>query len=258
MKIIERGKGEPELVVVGSLHGDEPAGKKAIEKILDRHEEFSKPLKFIVANEKALEENKRYLDVDPNSSFPGNKDSDKYEKRLAAQLTEEIRGKTVLDIHTTRSTDRPFATMKNTDKATVKMAEDANVENAVYFPEESGVLIEQAETGLIVETGPQGTENAEKDAYRVLENFLACRGVIDGECSKSRPDLYRYIDTVEGDWEFTGENFRKVEEGEAYARKDGETLEAQKAFYPVLMSTDGYEGKLGYRAEKLEKTREES
>ena len=32
MKVTEKGNGEPELVIVGSLHGDEPAGKKAIEK----------------------------------------------------------------------------------------------------------------------------------------------------------------------------------------------------------------------------------
>jgi succinylglutamate desuccinylase len=251
MKVIEKGKGESELVIVGSLHGDEPAGKKAIDKILDRHEEFRKPVKFIIPSEKALEENKRYLDVDPNSSFPGDKDSDKYEKRLAAEITEEVKGKTVLDIHTTRSTERPFATMKNTDEETIRMAEDVNVDNAVYFPEESGVLIEQAETGLIVETGPQGTENAEKDAYQVLENFLSCSGVIDGECNRSNPELYRYTETVEGDWEFTAENFQKVEKGQAFAKREGEKLTADEAFYPVLMSTDGYSGKLGYKAQKL-------
>lgn len=254
MKVTEKGNGEPELVIVGSLHGDEPAGKKAIEKLLEKHQDFKKPVKLIIANEKALQENKRYLDVDPNSSFPGEKNSDKYEKRLAAEITEEIQGKTVLDIHTTRSTERPFATMKNTDDEIIQMAEDANVDNAVYFPEESGVLIEQAGTGLIVETGPQGTENAEKDAYQVLENFLICRGVIDGDCNRSSPELYRYTETVEGDWEFTAENFQEVEKGQTYAKKDCEKLTAEKSFYPVLMSTDGYQGKLGYKAQKLEET----
>jgi len=31
MQIEKRGKGEPEYTVIGSLHGDEPAGKNDIE-----------------------------------------------------------------------------------------------------------------------------------------------------------------------------------------------------------------------------------
>ena len=252
MKVIEKGKGEPQLVINGSLHGDEPAGKKAIDKILDEDLKFKKPVKFITANEKALDENSRYLEVDPNSSFPGNPESDKYEERLAAKITEEIKGKTVLDIHTTRSTERPFSTTKSTDQETLKLVKDLNVENAVYFPEESGVLIEQAETGVIVETGPQGTKKAEKDAYKILKNFLICQNAIEGECKHSQPDLYKYTETVKGDWEFTAKNFHKVEKGQIYAEKEDKQLKAEKSFYPVLMSTDGYEGKLGYKAEKLD------
>ncbi len=252
MKKFLKGEGEPELVVVGSIHGDEPAGKNAIQKILDEDTEFRKPVKFLVANEEALEKGERFLDRDLNDSFPGDPDSSQHEEQLAAEITDEIEGKTVLDLHTTRSTDEPFATMKDTDERTVEMLENTGVKRGICFPSNSGVLIEQASNGLIVETGIQGTEKAEKDAYRILKNFLAAEGAIKEEYETSEPELYRYLETVEGNWKFEAENFQKVEEGEAYASRNGDELVASESFYPVLMSTDGYEGKLGYKAEKIE------
>lgn len=251
MKKILKGDGDPDIVVVGSIHGDEPAGKNAIEKVHEEDIEFRKPVKFIVANEEALEKDERFLDRDLNDSFPGDPDSTQHEEQLAAEITDEIEGKTVLDLHTTRSTDEPFATMKDTDERTVEMLENTGVKRGICFPSSSGVLIEQASNGLIVETGIQGTEDAEQDAYRVLKNFLAAEAAIKEEYETSEPELYRYLETVQGNWKFKAENFQKVEEGEAYASRNGDELVASESFYPVLMSTDGYEGKLGYKAEKI-------
>lgn len=252
MKVIKKGEGEAEIVVIGSLHGDEPAGKKAIEKLLQEGEDFIRPIKFIVANEKALAKDRRYLDIDANSSFPGDPDSDMHEERLAAKITEEIREKTVIDLHTTMSTDEPFSTMKSTDEETIELVRDANVKRTVHFPEESGVSIEAAGKGIIVETGPQGTKKAAKNSYEILKNFLKSKGIIDGDYERSEPSVFRYTETVEGDWKFKAQNFKLVEKGKVYASREGEELIADKDFYPVLMSTNGYEGKLGYKAEKIQ------
>ncbi len=256
MKVFTRGEGTPELVLVGSVHGDEPAGRKAIKKLLDQELEFRKPVKFIIANEEALEENERYLEADLNSSFPGDSGSEKHEEKLAAELEEHVQGKKVLDLHTTHSSSEPFATLKDVKKKELEMLESTAVENAVYFPGSSGVLIESAKHGIIIETGIQGTEKAAEDAYEVLKNFLACEGVIRGECDLSDPDIFKYTETVERDWEFKAENFEKVRKGEVYAERDGEKLEAENSFYPALMSTDGYNGKLGYKTDFLGKSSE--
>lgn len=252
MEVIEKGSGKPELVVVGSVHGDEPAGKKAIKKLLEENPEFLKPVKFIIANEKALEEGVRYTEADLNSSFPGDPKSDLYEERLAAKITEHIEGKKVIDLHTTRSTREPFVNVKNLEEKTRKMVKDTGVSNAACFPGSSGVLMESAGRAVLVETGPQGTEAAADKSFEVLKNFLICQGIIEGKCERSEPDFFRHFDTVEGDWIFEAENFRKVVEGEVYATREDEKLRAENDFYPVLMSTNGYEGKLGYKAEKVE------
>ncbi|MFB6241487.1 MAG: succinylglutamate desuccinylase/aspartoacylase family protein [Candidatus Nanosalina sp.] len=251
MKVYKRGEGEPEFTVTGSLHGDEPAGKKAIERFLEEEHEFLKPVQFIVGNEKALEQDERYVDADLNRSFPGDEDSEEYEERLAAEILELVKGTKLLDLHTTRSYPLPFSTFSDLNDTTRDLLRSAGVKNAALFPEESGTLNDFVE-GVLVETGFQGTDMAAMNALGVMKNFLAAQGVIDGSYRKSDPNVFRHTGTVDGDWEFLAENFKLVREGEVYARKKGEKLRAEQDFYPILMSTNGYEGMLGFKAEKLE------
>jgi succinylglutamate desuccinylase len=250
MKVYRRGEGEPQFSIVGAIHGDEPAGKEAIERFLEKDIEFRKPVQFIVANEEALEENKRFIEKDVNRAFPGDPESEFREERLAAELLEKVEGTTVLDIHTTQSYPKPFSTIKGTDERTVELLSAANIEEAICFPENSGVFVEFVD-GIVVEAGLPGSDETVDNALVTIENFLAYFGAIEGEYETSEPEIYEYIETVDGDWEFLAENFEKVEEGEVYARRDGEELRAEEDFYPVLMSTSGYEGKLGYKARKL-------
>lgn len=249
MKVFTRGKGTPQITVVGSLHGDEPAGKKAIEKILEKDIEFKKPVKFIIANEEALEQDQRYLETDINRSFPGDLESNLHEEQLAAKILQEIGDAKVLDLHTTHSYPEPFAVIKSMDNEVIDLVKTTNVKNAVYFPTKSG-NIQEFTTGVTVETGYQGTEQAAENAIEVIKNFLAAHEAIEADYTISEPDVFEYIETVEGDWEFQAANFQKVKEGDVYAEKEGKTLVAEEDFYPVLMSTNGYEGHLGYKAKK--------
>lgn len=249
MEVTKLGEGKAEYAVVGSVHGDEPCGKKAINRFIERDYDLKQPVKFIIANEEALEDNQRFLDTDLNRSFPGDNASDKHEERLAAKILEEIKGKKVLDIHTTRSYPEPFATFTELNGVTKQILESSGVKNAVLFPEESGTLHEQID-GIVIEAGYQGTEEAVENAYNLIVNFLASEDIIDAEFKRSDPNIYEYYETVEGDWEFLGENFRKVKEGEIFAENGAKKLEAEEDFYPVLMSTDGYEGMLGFKAKK--------
>jgi len=251
MEVTKLGEGEAEYVIVGSVHGDEPCGKQAINRFIESEYELKEPVKFIVANEEALEQNERFLDTDLNRSFPGDPESENHEERLAAEIMKEIEGKKVIDIHTTRSYPEPFATFTELNEVTKRLLESAGVENAVLFPEKSGTLHEQTD-GIVVETGYQGTQQAVENAYGLIVNFLASEGVIDADFKRSDSNVYKYYETVEGDWEFVAENFQKVREGETFAKREQGTLEAEEDFYPVLMSTEGYEGRLGFKAMKIE------
>lgn len=251
MQVFTRGEGEPEITVVGSVHGDEPAGKNAILNFLEKDLKYNRPVKFIIANEKALEKEVRFLDTDLNRSFPGDSESENHEERLASELLKEIENTKVLDLHTTRSYPEPFATFTHLNDETTSILKASGVNYATHFPEESGTLHEQT-TGIVIETGLQGTDQARKNAEKIIENFLASMDVIEAERPQLEDSLeiFRYFETVEGDWEFLADNFKLVKKGEVYAQKEGEVLEASENFYPVLMSTDGYDGMLGFKARK--------
>jgi len=251
MKVVRKGDGEPEFTVMGSVHGDEPAGKEAIERFLSEEREFHKPAQFVIGNEKALLEGQRFLESDLNRSFPGDPESERYEERLASKIIDTVEGTKLLDIHTTHSYPLPFATCSTLNDKTRDMLASTGVKNAAHFPGEEGKLHEHVE-GVVVEAGFQGTDQAVENALGVIKNFLTLQGVIDGKARKSSPQLFEVIDKVEGDWSFGAENFKKVEEGEVYATRGDDSLRAEKPFYPVLMSTNGYNGTLGYRARRKE------
>lgn len=252
MKVTKLGEGDAEYSIVGSIHGDEPCGKKAIERFLESDYEIKKPVKFIIANEEALEHNVRFLDTDLNRSFPGDIDSEKHEERLAAKIMEEVKGTKVLDLHTTRSYPEPFANFSNLNDTEISLIKAAGVKNAVLFSEDSGSLHKKVD-GIVVETGYQQTEEAVENAYDIIVNFLAANGVIGADYKLSDPTIFQYDGTVDGDWEFVAENFHEVKKGEVFARRDDEELRAEEDFYPVLMSTDGYDGMLGFKAKKVER-----
>lgn len=251
MKVYKQGEGEPLFTVTGSIHGDEPCGKRAIEKILNEDLNYKKPVKFIIVNEEALEADERFLEADLNRSFPGDKNSEKHEERLAAELLEQIGESKVLDIHTTHSFDRPFANTKSLEGPEMEMIRASGAEYAVKFEGGSGTLTDSV-TGIVIEAGFQHSDNAVNNAVEVVKNFLGYFDVIERDFEGSNPRKFIQQEKVEGDWEFLAENFEKVDKGEIYACRDNEELIAEEAFYPVLMSTNGYKGVLGHKAQKFE------
>jgi hypothetical protein len=52
-------------------------------------------------------------------------------------------------------------------------------------------------------------------------------------------------------YELLVDNFEFVQAGEAFARADGETLQAAEPFYPILMSAGGYADVFGFEGYKL-------
>lgn len=252
MKVKKLGSGEPEYSIVGSLHGDEPCGKKAIERFLSEDWDVNEPVQFIIANEEALEQDVRFIDDDLNRSFPGDPESDSHEEMLADELKDEIEDTKVLDIHSTHSTPVPFATLSEVDEGVASLMASAGISRGVYFPRDAGSINEQVE-GVTVEVGRQGMEEAVEMAYEILINFLAAEGVIDAEYEKSEQEFFEYYGTVEnGDAEFKARNFELVEKGETFARKSSEAIIAEEDFYPVLMSTNGYDSILGFKAKKMD------
>lgn len=93
------------------LHGDERCGEVAIERVLAEMDEETvlRPVAFVIANERAVEEGVRSIDADRNRSFPGDPESGIHEERLAHQLLAVLADtEAVLDLHATESDSPPF------------------------------------------------------------------------------------------------------------------------------------------------------
>ena len=254
MRIEQLGDGEPEIAVVGGIHGDEPCGVRAVEHLLDTRPDVDRPVKCIVANEAALEADARYLDADLNRVFPGDPDSEAHEERLAAALLAELRDCVTLSMHSTQSYTEPFAVIggDTTHARTLcpYLTLDAVVDTSAFI---EGRLIDHADV-LEVECGYQGSPHATENAITIVEEFLAAVGALPGgEPTTRELPIYRLQHLIPkrpaSGYEVFVSNFERVAAGEAYAAAGDERLVAEKPFYPVLMSPYGYEDDFGYAAE---------
>ena len=257
MEVTRKGPGNAEVAVVYCTHGDETAGKKAVEKLIESNPEFKKGVKFVFANEKAYEQGERFTDTDLNRSFPGDPESENYEERLAAEMMEELQDVKVLDLHETKSSPTPFSLFCWMDEGTIETLQSTGVGKAVEISYTPGCGINHY-GGVEVETGPRGSEESVEEAYQVLKQFLVNNGVIKGEKRFSRPELYSVYGVEKRpsqDFDAEVENFVEIDSGETFASSDEEVLKAEKSFVPVLFA-ESYPEIFGFKAVRLEKVEE--
>lgn len=251
MRVEVLGGDDPDYAVVGCIHGDEPCGFRAIERFKRSDIELEESVKFIIANEKAFFRGKRFIDQDLNRMFPPNGDKEGHEAELAPKLWKELQGLKVLDLHSTESPNSPFGIISGLEKPSYDLARSTAMERVVEISFVEGGLMDVVD-GTVVECGYKNEETAASIAYNVLVNFLACEGLINQRGERSSPEVFQVFDREDGGgYEFKGDNFQKVQEGEVYALNGEGSKEAEKPFHPVLMSTDGYEDMIGFKAEKI-------
>ncbi|EMA24379.1 succinylglutamate desuccinylase/aspartoacylase domain-containing protein [Haloarcula argentinensis] len=258
MRIEQLGDGVPEVAVVGSIHGDEPCGRDGIEAVLADPPEVERPVKFIIANEAALDANKRYLDTDLNRSFPGDADSESQEERLAAALAAELQDCTVLSLHSTQSYDGMFALVDDLTSEMEALCSAISVDAVVQTKgANEGRLFATVDSVVEVECGYQGSAEAAENAEQVIREFLAATGVsAESPPQRDRPlpvfQLGKPIPKVAADqYEVFVRNFEPVPEGDPVAAADDETVVAEEPFHPVLLSAYGYEDVFGFTADRI-------
>lgn len=257
MRIETLGDGTPEIAVVGGVHGDEPCGVNAIDRVLAAEPDVRRPVAFVIANEEAIDAGERYLEEDLNRAFPGDESGTTHESRLAARIGREIGACTTLSMHSTQSYDGPFALVNQADDELQRILSQLTIDAVVDVGRHSkGRLFEGVPRTIEVECGYQGSTAAAENAVGLVWEFLAATGVVpdDVEVHEEIPlfRLDRQIPKAQASsYDVYASNFERVDEGEPFAAADGQNVIAEEAFYPVLMSPYGYEGVFGYTAERL-------
>lgn len=126
----------PTLIIIGGIHGNEPAGALAAERVLGRMQERRAALRgevvLLRGNTRALARRVRYVDSDLNRRWtPDNvqqaqsdervlpKESELLEQREILRIIREAVGRArgdiyFLDLHTTSAHGKPFATVGDT------------------------------------------------------------------------------------------------------------------------------------------------
>ncbi|MEF8978842.1 MAG: succinylglutamate desuccinylase/aspartoacylase family protein [Haloarculaceae archaeon] len=265
MRVEQLGDGDPEIAVVGGIHGDEPCGVTAIETLLSERPAVERPVRLVVANEEALAAGERYLDDDLNRSFPGETDADSHEKRLAARLTDVLEGCVTVSLHSTQSYEDMFAIVNGMGDferhVCPRLSVDAVV-NAGAF--DRGRLFASVDRLIEIECGYQGSDAAAENATRVARDFMSALGAIPSAKRERRGDMpvYRLTRQVPKrqakSYEVYASNFEHVPAGRPFAAADDEEFALDEGFYPVLMSPYGYEEVFGYAAERVGTVRNDS
>jgi predicted deacylase len=258
MRVEQLGEGEPEYVIIGSIHGDEPCGMRAIEDLLAEDPEVRKPVALVIANEEALEAGERYLEEDLNRAFPGDPEGDTHESRLAAEFGERFGDCTALSLHSTQSYGDPFAIVNGLSDYARHICPRLGVDAVVDAGHETdGRLFESVPRTIEIECGYQGSETAAANATRVARAFLGAVGVLP-EAERPPADglpVFRLREPVPkrsaSDYEVYADNFKEVPSGATFAAADGVDIVAEEGFYPVLMSPEGYEHVFGYAADRV-------
>jgi len=258
MRVERLGDGEPEVAIVGGIHGDEPCGVRAVERLIADDLTVDRPVALVIANERAIEAGERYVDTDLNRSFPGDPAADAYENQLAAELSELLQDCSILSLHSTQSYDDLFAIVNGMGEfereICPRLSVDAVVDAGSF---DRGRIFASLPRTIEVECGFQGSEEAAENAYRVAREFLGATGALPGAAREPQTDLplYRLHRQVPKEpareYEVYATNFEHVPAGEVFAAMGDETMVAEEGFYPVLMSPYGYEDVFGYAAERV-------
>ncbi len=256
MRVAQLGTGTPEVAILAGVHGDEPCGVRAVQRLLDERPSVTRPVKLVVANERALRRQVRYVDEDLNRAFPGDPDAETHERRLAHELAAELEDCLTFSMHSTQSHADPFAVVETVTDLARDLCSQLPVTSLVETGDfVEGRLFTRIET-IEVECGLQGTETAAENADRLARAFLTAVDALPGDTVSRELPVYRLVDRIAKDhadsYEVFVENFQRVDPGDPYAAADGNTRIAEEPFYPVLMSPNGYQDVFGYAAEKVD------
>jgi len=254
----DHGPGEPAVAIVGGVHGDEPSGVRAVERLRAAIERGELALQcgvaLIVANPAAVEAGVRGVDSDLNRAFPGDPDGDR-EQRLAARLLEQTGGMRTLSLHATHAEAEPIAILDGSRPGMLEMADELPVPYVVDHRRVAKGSYSSVADVLTLEAGCQGTEAAAVTAEQIALEFLRATDAIDGQTRSVSSQFFALDEPVEkppsARYELLVENFQLVEEGAPFASVDGSLVHAEVPFYPVLMSAQGYTDVFGFRGHKL-------
>ena len=263
MQTIDRGSaGSARVAIVGGIHGDEPAGERIVRRLADELDPLDETteggsgsaglVRLIIANEPAIAAETRYTETDLNRSFPGDADSDEYERALAARLAAELEGfDAVLALHTSHSAPPPFAIFSDLTESVRRTVTGLPVDHVVDASGLRSTTLDSTVPHTVsIEVGQQGSEEAVEFGYEACRAFLRVHGAIaDEEPTFSETTVVEGREEVPkggGEPHVHFANFEPIPEGAVFAEDDVYTHRVEEpGVVPILASERGYDDIFG-------------
>ena len=254
-------KNGPNILFLGAIHGNEPAGSKAIYMVLEKFASKAlTPLKgsvsFIpVSNPKAFENNIRYIDENLNRIIKKYNTPKTNEQQIANELVEHIaQADVIIDLHSTFCPlGEPFIFSDYPDEMADKISSALNIKYIIKgWPQiyATSSTIQDLTTGacaqsfgktcLTIECGHHYAESSIQTAYYSIMNTLLCLNILQGYPSKPIKQEYIIMDSIifkskEGMLSKDYNHLDKVKAGEILATyEDGTTEICPKDSYILL------------------------
>ena len=237
------------ILFLGAVHGNEPAGTNAMFKVLEKFATKAlTPLKgsvsFIpVCNPKAFDANVRQIDENLNRVVKYHATPQTYEQQVANELVEHIKeADIIIDLHSTHcAEDQAFIFSDYPDPLADKIASSLNIKYIVEgWPEiyANNEFIQDFSTGfcahehnktcLTIECGYHFSDQAIQTAYYTILSTLLCLGFVSGYPSAPICQEHIVMDnfiikTKEGKLANNYKHLDPIKQGEIIATNDDGT-----------------------------------
>lgn len=188
--IIKSKRFGPASIIMAGVHGNEPCGVKAIEKILPilKQKIIKGKVIFLIGNPLALKEEKRFVDANLNRMFksiPKYDEKFSYEYHRAKFLMSVLdQAGALLDLHSTRNPSKPYAFVERLNESNKLVVSNLPVEiSKVVFGANDfhpgcsdGYMYQNGKIGICVECGQHEDPASVRVAETSILTFLNSRG----------------------------------------------------------------------------------
>ncbi|MCX6824586.1 MAG: succinylglutamate desuccinylase/aspartoacylase family protein [candidate division SR1 bacterium] len=247
----------PNLLILGAIHGDEPCGTHAINKIIKEIQTNILQLEsgsitcIPICNPNAYMKRVRYTEKNLNRVIKNHDKPLYYEEQLANILIEEIeKCDYLLDLHSMQSSGTSFVFQDYNDTDTISFCKNMELEYVITGRTKLAVTYENADTvgyahkygkiGAVVECGQHNDNKSKEVAYTTIINTLIGLGVIAHKKTNSQETISIVVTKViskvkSGNFSQTRKHLDYVKTGMVLSTyDDGESIIAEENGYILL------------------------
>jgi len=211
------GKHKEPLFISVLLHGNEPTGFLALQKLLIKcqNTELPRSLSFFLGNTKAASQGLRRLDDQPdyNRIWPGTQFTETNESRITKEIVDIMRHKNIfasIDIHNNTGLNPHYACINKLDNQFLQLASLFG-RLVVYFTRPKGVqsgAFAEICPAVTLECGKPGHQHGVDHAFEYLNSCLHISQLLDQPVPLHDIDVYHTVAQVKvnQDIKFSFEN----------------------------------------------------